>query len=113
MEYPYIREAHYDELPQVAHLTAKAFWDDDLVGQRMHPHRNEYPDDFDLFFLQRARANYFNPRWRFIVAVVQDSNGREKLAGCGQWTRFGDGGKSMDYSWFDPRMSQFSFPYYL
>lgn len=104
MLYPYVREAHHGDIPEIARLSSKAFWHDDLLGDRIHPHREKYPDDFDLYWLQRVRVHYFDPRWRFIVAIDQDPSGCEVIAGCGQWSRMGEGGKAMDYQWFDPRM---------
>lgn len=105
MLYPYIREARYHEIRQIARLNSLAFWDDDLIGERMHPHRDKYPNDFDLHWIRLARVNYFDPKWRFIVAICKDAAGKEVIAGCGQWSRMGDGGRRMRYRWFDPRES--------
>lgn len=105
MLYPHVREARFHEIPQIARLNSLAFWDDELIGERMHPSREEYPNDFDLHWLRMARPHYFDPRWRFIVAVVKDETGKEVIAGCGQWSRMGEGGKGMEYGWFDPRKS--------
>jgi hypothetical protein len=44
-----LRVARYSELPEIAPIIAKAFWDDKLFGKLIDPHRNEYPDDVDLY----------------------------------------------------------------
>ncbi|KUI57215.1 hypothetical protein VP1G_04565 [Cytospora mali] len=85
--YPKLRDASFGELPAVAHLMSLAFWDDALCGQRIHPHREDHPDDVDLW----------------IVAVDRDGGGREVIVGIAQWSRFGEGGKELELRWFDPR----------
>lgn len=103
MSFPYIRLAQYHDLPEVAHVNAKAFWHDDLCGERIHPYREQYPDDMDLYWLRRAKVQYFDARCLFVLAITQDASGHEVIAGCGQWVRKGKGGSQLDYHWLDPR----------
>ncbi|UKZ61283.1 uncharacterized protein TrAtP1_002550 [Trichoderma atroviride] len=98
-----LREAGYSELPRVAHILAKAFWEDNLFGQMIHPHRNEYPDDVDLYWLRRARVNFWDPRRRWLVATEKDKSGQEVIVGIAQWERLGDGGKKLERWTLDPR----------
>ncbi|PTB63247.1 acyl-CoA N-acyltransferase [Trichoderma citrinoviride] len=98
-----LRYARYSELPEIAHVMAKAFWDDNLFGDLIHPHRNEYPDDVDLYWLRRARVSFWNSRCRFIVAVAKDETGHETIAGIAQWARLGDGGKKLESWYMAPR----------
>lgn len=98
-----VRDARYSELPEIARVMAKAFWEDNLFGQLIHPHRNEYPDDVHLYWLRRARVNFWDCRWRWLVAVDKDETGREVITGIAQWARLGDGGKRLDRSYLDPR----------
>ncbi|KAL6880046.1 acyl-CoA N-acyltransferase [Trichoderma longibrachiatum] len=88
-----LRNARYSELPEVAHVMAKAFWDDNLFGDLIHPHREEYPDDVDLYWLRRARVSFWNHRWHFIVAVDKDETGHDTIVGIALWARLGEGGK--------------------
>ena len=97
------RDARYSELPEVAHVMALAFWEDNLFGQLIHPHRNEFPDDVDLYWLRRARVNFWDYRWKLLVAVSKDESGREVIAGVAQWARLGDGGKELECWSLDPR----------
>lgn len=99
----HLRDAHYSELPEIAHVLAQAFWDDNLFGQLIHPHRAEHADDVDLYWLRRARVNFWDYRWKWLVAVEKDAEGKEVIAGIAQWARLGDGGKAMECWWCDPR----------
>lgn len=98
-----LRDARYSELPEIARVMAKAFWEDNLFGQLIHPHRNQYPDDVHLYWLRRARVNFWDRRWRWLVAVNKDETGREVITGIAQWARLGDGGKKLERSYLDPR----------
>lgn len=88
-----LRNARYSELPEIARVMAHAFWDDNLFGDLIHPHRNEYPDDVDLYWLRRARVSFWNHRWQFIVAVDKDEAGHDIIVGIAQWARLGEGGR--------------------
>lgn len=121
-----LRPARYSELPRIAHVSAQAFWDDNLYGDLIHPHRKAYPADMDLWWLRRARVNFWDYTWQWIVAVevheAQAPNkGQEKtqkqqevLVGFAQWVRKGQGGKNMQCAWYDPRKCTItSYTYYL
>lgn len=98
-----IREVRYSELPRVAQIAARAFWPDSLFGEAIHPHRKEHPEGVELYYLRRARVNYWDYTWRLLVAVVPDEQGHEKIIATGQWARLGEGGNKMQCRWFDPR----------
>lgn len=108
--YPRLRAATFGELPAVARLLSEAFWDDALCGRRIHPHREAYPADVDLYWLRRARVHFWDRRWRWIVAVEKEDKsegggggGKEVIAGIAQWSRIGEGGRALELWWFDPR----------
>ncbi|KAH0493327.1 hypothetical protein TgHK011_000001 [Trichoderma gracile] len=94
-----LRNARYSELPEVAHVMARAFWDDNLFGDLIHPKRNEYPEDVDLYWLRRARVSFWDSRWRFIVALEKDETGHESIVGIAQWARLGEGNAKPE-SWY-------------
>ncbi|KAI0126748.1 acyl-CoA N-acyltransferase [Xylariales sp. AK1849] len=96
------RDAHYGDLCQVATLLAKAFWDDPLFGDLIHPHRNQYPADTHLWWLRRARVLFWDRHRKWLIAT-RSIDGEEVIAGIAQWERLGDGGKKADYWLFDPR----------
>ncbi|KAM0186756.1 hypothetical protein ACHAPQ_009377 [Fusarium lateritium] len=98
-----LRDARYSELPEIAHIIATAFWEDNLFGDLIHPHRDQYPNDVDLYWLRRARVNFWDYRWTWLVAVCKDESGREAIAGIAQWARLGDGGRKLECSYLDPR----------
>lgn len=99
-----LRDARYSELPEIASVMAKAFWDDNLFGEYIHPHRNEYPDDFDLYWLRRARVNFWDYRFKWLVAVSKNDDGKEVIVGAAQWSRLGEGGRKLECWRLDPRM---------
>ncbi|OAA61559.1 Acyl-CoA N-acyltransferase [Cordyceps fumosorosea ARSEF 2679] len=105
-----VRDARYSELPEIARLMAAAFWDDNLFGEHIHPHRSQYPDDMYLYWLRRARVNFWDYRYRFLVAVRREASspttGREEedvIVGTALWTRLGDGGRALELWPVDPR----------
>jgi hypothetical protein len=98
-----LRDASYGELPEIAHVMGLAFFNDNLFGDLIHPHRQQHPDDVDLYWLRRARVNYWDWRWKWLVAVDNDASGKEVIVGIAQWARLGDGGRQMECPWYDPR----------
>ncbi|KAH7202824.1 hypothetical protein BKA60DRAFT_600665 [Fusarium oxysporum] len=88
---------------QIAHIMSEAFWKDNLFGELIHPHRNEYPDDVHLYWLRRARVNFWDNRSRWLVAVATDESGQEVIVGIAQWARLGDGSQKLECWYLDPR----------
>lgn len=84
-----LRDANYSDLPEAARVMSKAFWNDNLFGDLIHPHREKYPDDPDLYWLRRARVSFWDYRWRGIVAIAKDDSGKDVIAGIAQWERLG------------------------
>lgn len=98
------RDASYGELPEIAHVMNMAFSDDNLFGALIHPHREEHPNDADIYWLRRARVNFWDYRWKWLVAIDKNKDGgKDVIAGVAQWARLGDGGKSRECAWYDPR----------
>ncbi|KAF2689936.1 acyl-CoA N-acyltransferase [Lentithecium fluviatile CBS 122367] len=106
-----IRFARYTDLPSIARVMGRAFFDDDLFGDIIHPYRKQYPEDVNLYWLRRAYVNFWNYRWRWLVAVTKDvSTGKEDVVGVAQWERLGAGGDKLECAVYDPRryMTQLS-----
>jgi len=95
----HLRPATLLDLPSIAHIWSRAFFDDEIIGQLMHPNRNEYPDDIYYFLLRGIRERYFDWRHQFKVVV----NGDGKVAGAADWRRLGEGGDARELWWLDPR----------
>lgn len=108
-----LRDARYNELPEIAHIMTKAFWEDNLFGDLIHPHRKTYPDDTYLYWLRRARVNFWDYRWKWLAAVSKDESGRETIAGIAQWARLGEGGRKLECSYLDPREYLFFYRFQL
>jgi hypothetical protein len=101
-----LRPARYSDHNTLATLCSAAFFDEDLFGRTMHPHRNEFPDDVALYWLQHIRTSWCDWRNRAIVAVTHDQKtGQETIVGLAIWQRQGEGGKKMALSSVDPRES--------
>ncbi|KAH8202352.1 hypothetical protein TruAng_003524 [Truncatella angustata] len=99
-----LRDARYGELPEIARVMNLAFSNDNLFGELIHPHRKEHPNDADLYWLRRARINFWDYRWKWLVAVDKSPDtGEVVIAGIAQWARLGDGGKLLECAWYDPR----------
>lgn len=96
-----VREASYGDIPQIARMFAETFRDDTLIGDIIHPYRQQHPEGMELWFLRGARIGYFDYRSRWLVSVFTDTLGSELIAGCTQWRRVGP--SPMDLWWFDPR----------
>lgn len=92
-----LREPSYSELPRIATLLRKAFWADDIFGNLMHPHRAQYPQDYELWFLQGLRSAFWNARSRMLVAITENTNHMQPqvIVGFAQWNRVGPGGKAL------------------
>jgi hypothetical protein len=100
-----IRPARYAELPAIAAALTAAFWEDELFGNIIHPRRKEFPKDNELYWLRRARVNWWDWSQRYLVAVVKDAEGRDVIAGAALWARIGERAPSgMRLAWADPRM---------
>lgn len=98
-----IQEARYYDLPRIAHVLSQAFWDDNLFGDLIHPQREKFPKDMELYWLRRARINFWDYTWRWVVAVELDTSGNETVVGIAEWARLGEGGRSLQCAWYDPR----------
>ncbi|KXJ94954.1 acyl-CoA N-acyltransferase [Microdochium bolleyi] len=98
-----LRDARYSDLPVIAHVMALAFWDDHIFGAIIHPHRDQFPLDSDLYWLRRARISFWDWHYKWLVAVAKGDDGRETVVGIAQWERMGEGAKALECAWFDPR----------
>jgi hypothetical protein len=99
-----IRPARYSELPEIAAVLTAAFWEDELFGNIIHPYRAEYPEDNRLYWLRRARVNWWDWSQRYMVSVAKDGSGRDVITGAALWARIGESPPpGMLLSRLDPR----------
>ena len=94
-----LRPARLSDLSAIATVWTAAFFDDEIIGELMHPHRDEYPDDVYWFLLRGIRERFWDWRHRFMV-VTDDG----KVVGAADWRRLGRGGEKMELGRGDPRM---------
>jgi hypothetical protein len=97
-----IRLATPSDEPAMASLLAKAFFDESLFGQVMHPYRDQYPDDVKIFWSEYLRKHWKITNERLFVATTT-VDGREKVAGVAIWRRDGDdeGKRRVESEWVD------------
>ncbi len=95
-----LREVQKGEFRAVGEVFAAAFFDEEMFGDMIHPHRREYPQDFVRFFQYREWNNSFSRKHRLVVATDTNSG---KIVGVADWERQGKGGEELDYRCLDPR----------
>ncbi|KAH7072390.1 acyl-CoA N-acyltransferase [Paraphoma chrysanthemicola] len=93
-----LRAARLSDLSSIAAVWAAAFFDDEIIGEIMHPHRNEHPDDVYWFLLRGIRERFWD--WRHQFMVVTDGG---KVVGAADWRRLGKGGEARELWRADPR----------
>ncbi|KAF2473756.1 uncharacterized protein BDR25DRAFT_332556 [Lindgomyces ingoldianus] len=99
---PLCRYACLSDLPSIARCWFDAFFDDEVIGDIMHPHRKQFPEDVYWFLLRGIRERFWDWRHQFIVVVMAE-NGKEKVIGAADWRRIGDGGRARELCTCDPR----------
>ena len=99
----HLRTAQLSDLPAIARVWHAAFFDDEIIGDMMHPHRKEHPEDVYWFLLRGLRERYWDWRHQFIVVVTKEENGGERVVGAADWRRLGEGGRKRELAGMDPR----------
>lgn len=106
-----LRPAKFSDHQAIAETCAAAFFDEDLFGRTMHPHRHDYPDGPALYWHRHIRDHWFD--WRNKIFVAYKTDGKEghqeTIVGVAIWQRQGEGGKRMELSRIDPREQCFTF----
>lgn len=96
-----IRQATWSDIPAAASVSAAAFFDEDLFGPVMHPHRHRYPTHLSLWFLRQLRKDFFNPCCVMLIShPVSEPN---TITGVAVWGRKGPGADDLKaaQSWRD------------
>lgn len=63
-----IRRAKRSDIPAIVDILTKAFWNEDAVGQFMHPHRDVYPDDVKKYWRRNLRSVWWEKNhWQLVV----------------------------------------------
>ncbi|KAF2133573.1 hypothetical protein P153DRAFT_332496 [Dothidotthia symphoricarpi CBS 119687] len=98
-----LRRAGLFDLSSIARVWCSGFFDDEIIGDIMHPHRQQHPKDVYWFLLRGIRERFWNWRHQFIVVTTDDGNGREIMVGAADWRRLGFGGRARELWRVDPR----------
>ncbi|KAJ8115720.1 hypothetical protein OPT61_g2696 [Boeremia exigua] len=101
---PYVlRQAHLSDLNSIARVWHKAFFDDEIIGEIMHPQRQQYPEGVYWFLLKGIRERFWDWRHQFMVVATLDEDNIETIVGAADWRRLGKGGDQRQLSQLDPR----------
>lgn len=98
-----LRQARLSDLGSIARVWHRAFFDDEIIGDIMHPHRHKYPMDVYWFLLRGVRERYWDWRHQFMVVVAKDEKDREVVVGAADWRRLGEKGRQRELYRLDPR----------
>lgn len=100
----HLRLAQPSDEPSIAEVCTRAFFDEDLFGRIIHPYRNEFPQDVQVFWHQRVREAWSQARKKIIVAVTTDTANEERIVGLAVWQRQGGGAgaEKIIGEWVDP-----------
>ncbi|KAH9874833.1 hypothetical protein J1614_004320 [Plenodomus biglobosus] len=101
-----LRPARLADLNSVAKVWTAAFFDDEIIGDLMHPNRRQYPDDLYWFLLRGIREHFWNWRNHLVIATIvttdEQGHSNEGIAGAADWRRLGDGGATRELARVDP-----------
>ncbi|KAL9012021.1 MAG: hypothetical protein Q9173_003183 [Seirophora scorigena] len=89
-------------------LYAAAFYDEDVMGVLMHPHRGDYPQDYQRYWRDKVEEWYWDYSHQRLVTytIKQTDKGEEEtVTGLGDWLRHGHGWQRHWELWpsWDPR----------
>lgn len=88
----YLRPAVPADGPVMVEICARAFFNDDLFGRVIHPYRDTYPEDVQIYWHESLRRHWSSSRSKILVAVREPSSetNQETVVGVGIWERQGD-----------------------
>lgn len=99
---PRLRLAKLGDLEGIARCWYDGFFDDEVIGEIMHPNRKQFPEDVYWFLLRGVRERYWDWTHQFIVATVEEA-GKERVVGAADWRRLGERGRERELWKVDPR----------
>ncbi|KAF2744789.1 hypothetical protein M011DRAFT_528121 [Sporormia fimetaria CBS 119925] len=98
-----LRKARFTDLSSIARVWHRAFFDDEIIGDIMHPHREQYPEHVYWFHLRGIRERFWDWRHQFMVVVTTNGQNQEVVVGAADWRRLGEKGACRELSRLDPR----------
>ncbi|MCJ1402732.1 hypothetical protein MMC11_005953 [Xylographa trunciseda] len=102
-----IRVARHSDLFTISSIFAAGFYDEEVVGDLMHPYRSQYPQDYLAYWRRKCWERWWDYSRVFMVSFEQDGNGgKEVLTGVADWQRVGSGWERVWGLWglSDPRL---------
>jgi len=69
-----LRQARLSDLGIITSITAAAFHDEEVVGPVLHPHRQQYPEDYLAFWTRKIREQYWDYGTMFMISYYLTSS---------------------------------------
>ncbi|KAL8815942.1 MAG: hypothetical protein Q9223_004977 [Gallowayella weberi] len=104
-----LRTARHHDLFTIAVIYAAAFWDERVIGELMHPHRQTFPQDYLRYWQQQVAEWYWSYSHQIVVSYElrkSEKNFEEEvLTGVADWIRYGQGWEQYwgIWGWWDFR----------
>lgn len=94
-----LRPARYQDLDRIADTLTAAFWNSDIVGRFMHPHRAKYPAHFREWWKRRLRAIWWDSKYVLLVSMGETGT----VTGFAKWKVHGTSAEKRKLWVLDPR----------
>lgn len=90
-----VRRASNQDVGAIADVISAGFMDDDVFGRYMHPHRLEFPKDWNMCWQREMRESLTDKTHRIFVST-DDKSGQ--VVAVADWERMGEGAKELSGS---------------
>jgi hypothetical protein len=103
-----LRIARFTDLSTIAKIFGAGFYDEEVVGGLLHPHRELYPHDYLTWWIRAVRAGYWDYSNVYVLSYrLEEGTGKEIVMGAAQWQRHGRGWERFWRvgGWWDPSKS--------
>lgn len=100
-----LRTARAHDLAAISTVFATAFYEEEMMGVFMHPHRHQYPQDYHRYWANKVTEWYWDYSHQLVITYTLSSAGEEIVTGVGDWIRHGKGCERYWGLWgnWDPR----------
>ncbi|KAM0721383.1 hypothetical protein Q7P37_002307 [Cladosporium fusiforme] len=85
-----VRRCTEADIPDVARVCARACAEDPLLGDLMHPHRDQYPEDFVEYFRKRLAEHFYESAHHHLI-TFETQGAAEVITGYADWLRHDEG----------------------
>lgn len=106
-----LRRASLRDVDVISSIYAASFWDEEFIGDLMHPYRHQYPQDYADLWRRRVLESYWDYGHKMMVFYLDgneesgDDGGNRKacevgsVVGVADWHRMGTGWEKLWGVW--------------